>query len=135
MFRALQSKLYQDSNQQLLEIRTSEVTYYSNYFTTYSSLAALCASLIVNTVTQVQAYSYESPLALKAWFWLSCSITICAGIHCTVVASVALVYGLGLTLKGPLGSMIRAIRGMAKASRIVLPTFMLAMFGFGRLYI
>lgn len=47
-----------------------------------------------------------------------------------VVSSVTLVYGLGLALKGPLGSMIRAIKGMVRASKIVYVTFVVTMGGF-----
>ena len=119
MLKAKQAGLLQRANVQLLDIRNSEIKYYQNYFTVYSELAALCASLIVNTVTQVQAYEYEVERLLKSWFWISCTLTIVFGIHCTITASVSLVYGLGLAIKGPLGSMVRAIKGMEKASKIV----------------
>lgn len=131
MIRARHVKLTQDSNQRLLDIRQNEINYYSDFLITFSTLAALCASLIVNTVTQVQAYSTVGLLrGLKSWFWLSCTVTICFGIHCVVVSSVTLVYGLGLALKGPLGSMIRALKGMVRASKIVYTTFLITMVGF-----
>jgi exosortase/archaeosortase len=132
MIRAKHVKLTQESNQRLLDIRQNEVNYYSNFLITFSTLAALCASLVVNTVTQVQAYSTVGlARGLKSWFWLSCTVTICLGIHCVLVSSITLVYGLGLALKGPLGSMIRAIKGMVKASKIVYMTFIVTMIGFG----
>ena len=130
MLKAKQAGLLQRANVQLLDIRNSEIKYYQNYFTVYSELAALCASLIVNTVTQVQAYEYEVERLLKSWFWISCTLTIVFGIHCTITASVSLVYGLGLAIKGPLGSMVRAIKGMEKASKIVYRTFLYSVIGF-----
>ena len=134
MYQASIQKLYQDSNLLLLSIRQSEINYYTNYFNTFSNVAALCASLMINTATQVQAYSYSTVCRpLKTWFWMSCVITICVGVHCTVVSCIALVYGVGLALKGPLGSMIRAVKGMDKASKIVLTTYIITMIGFGNI--
>ena len=136
MYKAQTQLLYQNSNDMLTQIRQSEIGYYTNYFSVFSTISALCASLMINTATQVQAYSYTGLAPeLKTWFWMSCVITICVGVHCTVVSSITLVYGIGLALKGPLGSMIRAVKGMDKASKTVLTTYLLTMFMYGKLLV
>ena len=133
MYQAQTQLLYQSTNDMLTQIRQSEIGYYQNFLSVFSLLSSLCASLMINTITQIQAYSYTGLApGLKTWFWMSCVITICVGVHCTVVSSITLVYGIGLALKGPLGSMIRAVKGMDKASKTVLTTYLLTMFMYGK---
>ena len=132
MYKANNQLLYQSTNDMLTQIRQSEIDYYTGYFSTFTSIAALCTSLTINTVTQIQAYSYTGlPRALKTWFWLSCVVTICVGVQCSIISSITLVYGVGLSLKGPLGSMIRAIKGMGKSSKKALTCYMMTLFMYG----
>lgn len=62
----------------------------------------------------------------KAWYWYASAFAIAVSLHCFLVSSVVSVYGPGLALRGPLGSMLRCINGYIAEQRGILFTFILA---------
>ncbi len=112
MLKAEQGLLLQNTNHQLLAIRQSELDYFINVFDTYSFQAILVAGNIANGFEQVLSQDAHIPRWLKSGYWITSAIAMCFSIHCIATSAFVMIYGPGLALRGPLGSMNRAVKGM-----------------------
>lgn len=83
------------------------------------------------SITQVMAIDSVVYPVFKSWYWVSSAITIGLGIHCMLTTSMLLVFGPGLALRGPLGSMVRAIEGLVDEQQGVLWSYILCVLCFG----
>lgn len=133
MLKANQQFVLQSANQQLLAIRQNEIDYYSNYFGTFGFISALLVGFTISSLTQVLSMTANVPRLVKSWYWISCTFTIACGIHCVVTTAVISVFGLGLSINGPLGSMVRSIRGMIQEETAIFNSFILTVIAFGTL--
>lgn len=73
----------------------------------------------------------DTDSTFKAWYWYASCIAIAVSLHCVLVSSVVTVYGPGLALHGPLGSMLRCINGYVAEQRGILFTFVLSCVAIG----
>lgn len=133
MLKAQQQLLVQSSNQLLLTIRQMELSYFSNYFSQYNTLAGILAGFQLVSITQVVVQTYPCKRYIKTMYWLSTAMSFLPSLHCLLITSLLLVYGPNLALRGPLGSMKRAIDGMVIEQREVFYSFILALIVFGKL--
>jgi len=88
---------------------------------------ALIAGFIVSSVSQVPALGAACGKFNSYLYWLTSAITFSSAMHgllCTVFVSV---YGQGLALRGPVGSMVKAVDGMLQDQTHVLNTFTFTM--------
>jgi hypothetical protein len=58
MLKAGQNVVIQEANINLIAIRTAEVVYFSQFFSSFGTQCALIAGFIVNSVSQVPGYTF-----------------------------------------------------------------------------
>jgi len=112
MLKAQQNLLFQETNQILLQIRQFEIAYFSNLYKTFGLLGIIIAGFAVNSIAQVLAEEASVASGWKTAFWLVSCSTIAISMHVMVITSLILVHGPGLALRGPIGSMKKAVDGM-----------------------
>ena len=112
MQKAQQSLLLQSINMQVLNIRQQELNYFSNVYNTYSFQAALVAGSVTNGFEQVLTQPANIPRALKSLYWITSALSMAFSIHCMAATAFIMIYGPGQALRGPLGSMSTAVKGM-----------------------
>jgi hypothetical protein len=128
---ANQKQLSQTINQGVLGIRQSEIDYYSNLCRVFGSQAALIGgftygNLAQNTFNTSGRYSET----YRAIYYTLASATIGLSIHLILVTMLVQVYGPGLSINGPLGSMTRAAQGMKIESNEIIFVWLLLMLSF-----
>lgn len=128
---ANQKQLSQTINQGVLGIRQSEIDYYSNLCRVFGSQAALIGgftygNLAQNTFNTSGRYSET----YRAVYYTLASATIGLSIHLILVTMLVQVYGPGLSINGPLGSMTRAAQGMKIESNEIIFVWLLLMLSF-----
>ncbi len=127
MLKAQQQLLIQNSNQILLAMRQMEINYFSNYFSQYNTIAGLLAGFQLVSITQVVVMGYETTRYIKTLYWLTTAFTFAPSIHCLLTTSFLIVYGPNLALRGPLGSMKRAVDAMVHEQKEVFYSFILTL--------
>lgn len=112
MYKASHEAVIQQANIQLVGIRYAEIQYFTQFFTTFGTQCFLLAGFICGAVSQTPAFG-----ANCNYFWqilyniasASCIALATMGLLVSVFISV---FGQGLAIRGPPGSMIKAIEGM-----------------------
>lgn len=114
MQKARQEVLLQQSNIELLQIRISELSYFSTFYLSLGSQSALILGFAMNNMVQVQALSSDHHVFFKYLFWTTTALLISASMHNLVVSLFSYIYGYRLALNGPDGSVVTAVDGMLK---------------------
>mmetsp|Transcript_15107 Transcript_15107/g.22725 ORF Transcript_15107/g.22725 Transcript_15107/m.22725 type:complete len:406 (+) Transcript_15107:142-1359(+) len=130
MLRAEQLALIQEANQQLLAIRQQEMNYYVTTFSSFGTQAALIAGFTLGALTGLDVEAFTVNEAWRAIFWLSTSISMAASIHCVLTTTFANIYGPNLALRGPSGSMVRAVKGMIAEKTAIFVSFIVSLIAF-----
>lgn len=131
MNRAEQQKLVQETNMNLVAIRSAEIDYFSTFFSNFGTQAALIIGCIMGSVSQVPGIESNEPFFFIGMYWVTTAISLAGAMHvllCTVFINV---FGQGLALRGPLGSMVQAVEGMVIEQHQVLLSFIITTIFFG----
>ena len=94
--------------QQLLDIRQKEVAFLTDRFNAIGTQSALVAGFVVTTLTAVDAGTEDTNVIARWAFWLSSALSLALSFHCILNSTFAAVWGPGLSLRGPSGSVSRA---------------------------
>jgi hypothetical protein len=130
---ASQKAVIQQANMNLVNIRFIELEYFSQFFASFGTQSALMIGFIAGSLSQVPGVENPS----KCWYgwialyWLTSAICMGAAMNALVCSIFLQVYGQGLGLRGPLGSMVRAVEGMLVEQQNILWSFLIAVFSFG----
>ena len=131
MNRANQQRLNQEANQEVINIRQTEISYYINLFTIFGTNAALVGGFNYGILTQnIFAQSSKDFQIYKFVYYVFAAITIATSVHIIVSTMLLQVYGPGLAYFGPLGSMAQAAEGMRQEQKQVISAVMLMVFSF-----
>jgi len=128
MLRAKQQLLYHNTNNLLLTIRQFEVDYFQHMYNTFGVLGAVVSGFAVNSIAQVVADTAPVSYVWKAMFWLWTTCAIGFSTHVMITTALITVYGPGLALRGPIGSMKKAVDGMYYEQGIILFSTVAAIF-------
>lgn len=130
---ANQQALIQAANMNLIGIRYIELSYFATFFANLGTQSALFIGFISGSLSQVPGT--DNPAGCwYGWlvlYWVSSAVCYGAGVHALVCSVFLQVFGQGLGLRGPVGSMVRAVEGMIAEQENVLQAFLLAIFSFG----
>lgn len=133
MNRANQQQIVQIANQQLVAIRGSELQYFSIFFSNFGVNAALMVGFVAGSISQVPGY--ENPSGTWYGFilvyWFSSALLVCTAAYALLGTQLCDVYGQGLALRGPLGSMVQAIDMMVLEQTVTNQMFIISLFLFG----
>jgi len=133
MNQANQQQVVQNANMNLVQIRQIELTYFSSFFTSFGTQTALMIGFIVGSLSQVPGVDNPSECSYF-WivlYWVTSALCVSSAIHCLVSTVFLEVFGQGLALRGPLGSMVKAVEGMIVEQKAVVVGFIFTIFMFG----
>jgi hypothetical protein len=132
MNQATQKVVAQSANMNLIQIRSFEIDYFQNFYSNFGTQAAILVGWIGASLSQVPGWEHS----LTYWpflylYWVSSALCVCSGVHCLVCTVFGSVFGGGLALRGPPGSMVRAIKGMIAEQEQIFIAFNITIFSFG----
>eukprot|EP01036_Dinobryon_divergens_P031373 gene31373-40759_t len=130
MNQANQKVVVQNANMRLIAIRQAEVAYFSNFFGNFGTQAAIMLGFICGSVSQVPGLDSSTDFFWVALYWLTTALTLACAMHVLVCTVFINVFGQGLALRGPLGSMIQAVNGMVIEQKQVVNGFIMMMIMF-----
>ena len=107
-----------------------ELEDFLNYFSQYNALAGLLAGFQLVSITQVVVQEYDVHRWVKTFYWVSTAASFIPSMHCLLTTSLLVVYGPNLAIRGPLGSMKRAIDGMVIEQKEVFFMFIWSLITF-----
>lgn len=131
MNRANQQALFQLTNIRILNIRQLEINYYLNLHSAFGTQAALIGGFTYGTFSQNTLNTSAKYMYIYEFFYfLLISITIACSVHVILCTMLLLVYGPGLALNGPIGSMSKAAAGMRAEQDQIIMSFVFMMCAF-----
>jgi hypothetical protein len=128
MNRANQAALFQQTNLGLLSIRQAELNYYVSLNIAFGTQAALIGGFTYGVFTQNQNNDdNDYSKYFQDIYWIVSAGTIACAVHVIITTMCIQVFGPGLALHGPVGSMARAAEGMRIEQKPVIVSFILMM--------
>jgi hypothetical protein len=131
MNQANQQKLVQETNMNLVAIRSAEIEYFSTFFSNFGTQSALIIGCIMGSVSQVPGINSNINYFFVVMYWISTAVTLAGALHVLLCTIFINVFGQGLALRGPLGSMVQAVEGMVIEQKQVLFSFIVTTAAFG----
>lgn len=132
MNQANQKVVVQTANMTLISIRSAEIAYFSTFFSSFGTQSALIIGFICGSISQVPGI--DNPSGCNYFwivlYWVTSAITVASAVHVLVCTIFISVFGQGLALRGPLGSMVRAVEGMVVEQQQVLYSFIITIVAF-----
>ena len=123
MIKAEQALLLQAANQQVIKIRNAELTYYTTVFESFNTQCALIAGFVLQALTNLnleQAEKNKIVSIASIIFWISSAVAIATSLHCVLTTTLCNIYAPGMALRGPLGSMVRAVEGVVEEQVVII---------------
>ncbi len=130
MLKAEQQQFVQATNNQLLDIRNTEISYFISFFSNFGTQCALISGFIVNAISQVPGLDSRCNPAWKYIYWILSALALMCAMHVLLCTMFINVFGQGLAIRGPLGSMIRAVEGMVQETNQILIAYVASIFFF-----
>jgi len=164
MLKADTRALEQNVNQNVLNIRSLELNYYTSFYITIGAQSALIGGFAYNAMTQISfnnyifgdpysddpniQYSQDTGTGLKplstnpkvivfwvqlfqSFFYVSTALCLASAIYCIYVTLIMQVFGSGLALLGPIGSMARATKGLKSEMTLTFTIYNVMLLTFG----
>ena len=66
----------------------------------------------------------------SVFYWISVAVLTATSMHCVLCASICNIYAPGLALRGPTGSMVRAVEGMVDEQVHIMRAFLWSIMSF-----
>ncbi len=133
MNQANQKQVIQEANMNLVQIRQYELEYFSTFFSNFGTQSALMIGFIAGSLSQVPGTDNptNAPYFFVMLYWLTSAGCMATGMHALVCSVFLQVFGQGLALRGPVGSMVRAVEGMVSEQEHIFYAFVWTIFFFG----
>ena len=127
MIAADRAELESRLKQLTLQIREKEVTVFTENFAVLSTQAAFLCGLGFSGLTMVPSWQgkHEPKTAMLLAFYSLASVSIGFNILTMAISSWCMIFGPGLAIRGPDGSMSRAVAGMYQERKWALRFFWL----------
>jgi hypothetical protein len=117
--------------QALLDLRQREVSYMTERFSSIATQSSLIGGFVVTALTAVQPGGDENTLlAVKQVFWASSALSLACCVHCILNSTFAAVWGPGLALRGPTGSVSKAYWAMVSERKHIMIAYVLSLLFF-----
>eukprot|EP00656_Telonema_subtile_P011998 TRINITY_DN16015_c0_g1_i1.p1 TRINITY_DN16015_c0_g1~~TRINITY_DN16015_c0_g1_i1.p1 ORF type:complete len:191 (-),score=45.16 TRINITY_DN16015_c0_g1_i1:214-786(-) len=111
MLNADKELLLSNLKQNALSLREKELNFFNDNFAAVGTQAALIAGFSMTALAELTVPETTSRF-FKASFYLCTVITLACELHCVCTTTFICVWGPGLALRGPDGSIHRAVDGM-----------------------
>ena len=121
----------QDS-QQVLEVQYAEITHFKDNFTLMATVSALLAGFVfmVFGLEAEQIGEYSKLHATSVAYMVAATGSLCANVLVVCLSTLASMLGPGLALRGPEGSVARALEGMRDEHDRVVRLFLFGVYSF-----
>jgi len=129
MFVAQQAQVIQNANYNLVNIRSSEMTYFGSVYFSFGVQSALVAGFVFSISMYTSLRTHQVPFFYRS-HRLSVAISFMAAMHVLLCSTFINVYGQGLALRGPIGSMIVAVDGMLAEQPQIVFAFIISIIFF-----
>eukprot|EP01031_Cornospumella_fuschlensis_P040688 gene40688-49610_t len=125
MFRADQQVVAQEANINLVNIRYMEIQYFTNFFGNFGTQCFILAGLIGGSISQVPQLNGDATCPYFFVILYNSNAAACVALATmSLLGSVFIcVYGEGLAIRGPLGSLVKVIDGMVQEQRFAVNLF------------
>ena len=114
----LQSNLRQNT----IKLKEKEMHLHHGNFSTVGTQAAVLAGLTVTGLIEFQIPT-ETNRVLQFMYYFLCITSLGMNLNCVSSTTALSVFGTGLALRGPDGSMVRAVNGMYQERTQIFATF------------
>lgn len=123
MQKANQDAVLQQANIQLVNIRYAEIQYFTDFFTNFGTQCFLLAGFICGAVSQTPAYDADCNYFWQFLYNISSALCVAFATLGLLMSVFISVFGQGLAIRGPPGSMIKAIEGMVEEQHNAVALF------------
>lgn len=126
MIQAGQKAVFQQTNVALTQIRQVEIDYFSQFFTNFGTQCFLLAGFICGSISQTPAFQAECNYFWQILYNLGAAGCVAFAVQAMIGAVFISVFGQGLAIRGPLGSMVNTIEGMVQEQHNAVILFVCA---------
>jgi len=125
MNQANQQVVNQNANITLISIRQAEITYFSTFFSNFGTQCFLLAGILAGSISQTPGFECVTDCVFFWQIFYNVSAATCLALTCLVLLAAVFisVFGQGLAIRGPTGSMIQTIQGMVAEQQNVVRLF------------
>eukprot|EP01038_Epipyxis_sp_PR26KG_P012147 gene12147-16264_t len=123
MNRANHKNLAQSINLNLIGIRNAEINYFGSFFTSFGTQSAVMVGMVSFMISQVPALTSTANYWWITCYWISTALCFSFALHVLVCTTFLTVFGQGLAIRGPVGSMVKAIDGMIIEQKHIVRSF------------
>ena len=123
---ALESKVVQT----VVDLRRQEVDFFSERFISVGSQTAFLLFFTCGSIANFQNKYELVPIGWIYIFEISAALTLTTGIHTALNSTFASVWGTGLCLRGPKGSVLKAYYGLHEENKHVMRSYTICIFSF-----
>eukprot|EP00038_Savillea_parva_P011772 m.200024 g.200024 ORF g.200024 m.200024 type:complete len:240 (-) comp20935_c0_seq1:194-913(-) len=119
----LQSRIRQNA----IQLKEKEFTLHNSNFGTVGTQAAVIAGFTMTALVEI-SLPQDSNRVLTFFYFNLCTLSLCCNVYCVSQTTALAVAGTSLSLRGPDGSMIRAVDGMFAERFQVFRSFAIGLF-------
>lgn len=129
MLKAANQALFQETNTDVAKIRQTEIKYYSSVYQSFGTQAALLGGFTFYLLRDIEGDHRWLP-DLDSWYAFFATGTILCAVQIILCCLFLQVYGPGLALYGPPGSMAKACEVLKKEQPMIVQSFLFMIFFF-----
>lgn len=130
MIHADQHALLQEANRKLLHIRISEIEYLTGRFSEMGTTSQLIAGFTLTSLIELNVNDFEISIVWKYIYWISAIVCMTSCFHCVLTTEFLGFFANSLAIRGPPGSMVRAIKGMHSEKRHIFISYVFSIITF-----
>ena len=127
MIHASQKALFQHQNKKVLDIRQSELDYYTRFYSSLVTQVAIILGSILTTIAELKNLDTSQDKIVSEVYYVFACITFGVGVHCMMTSTCMIVFAPNLALNGPIGSMTKAVAGMSAERDQIFSSFLVCM--------
>jgi hypothetical protein len=123
MLKASQQQVVQQTNLNLVQIRTIEIQYFSNFFTNFGTQCILLGGFICGAISQTPSLDRGVNYFFIILYNLGSAGCVAFAVQALIGSIYISVFGQGRALRGPLGSMVTTVEGMVEEQKTAVLLF------------
>lgn len=130
MYRADQHAFVQNMNVELAGIRLAEITYFQGTFANFGTQSAFIAGFLMTSISAIPTFLPYRNDFYKFCYLVSTIVSFILSMDILVSSIILNVYGQGYALRGPSGSLIKAVNRMVVEQRKIMISFTISIVSF-----
>lgn len=137
MNKAQQKIILNSINVEIMRIRAQELNMQTNFLTNFGTQSAAMVGFVAAALSEIEAFKNfsHSPRCFILLYWYASALTMASGIFSLSTSVMIDVYGTNLALRGPEGSLVKAVEDISHEQKIMFRSFLLTTFFFAMHFI